>query len=155
MSYTPPMRILNGLPLQRAEMYGKPHIGAEYTGKTSYERLIDFCPICGLFATNTHHLSPKSTSKVFTLQGKKAAYPLRTALIALCGSGTMGCHSKFHKHHFEAYWHWYGTEYAKSWWNGEMLESIEPHSPDLYEFGYWQITDVLHGGTMLEIKEPV
>lgn len=155
MIYTPTSEQLQGLPLQRAECYGKPHIGARYKHKdlrdhASYERTTNECPICGQPATNTHHLSPRSTSKIFTLQG----HTLRSALIALCGFGNVsGCHGKFHKHHLEAYWNWYGYEYAESWWEGEMLREIEPHSPELYEYGYWQITDVLHGGTIIEIKE--
>lgn len=38
---------LRGWPKERAELYGKPHLGARYTGKRSYELLQDRCCVCG------------------------------------------------------------------------------------------------------------
>ncbi len=36
------------------------------------------------------------------------------------------------------------------WWDGTILSEIEPHSPELYGFGHWEITDGLNA---INIKE--
>ena len=43
-----------------------------------------------------------------------------------------------HAGKMRAEWIWDSDELTESWWSGEMLEKIEPHSEDLYEFGCWK-----------------
>lgn len=96
--------ILRGYPKERAELYGKPHLGARYTHGKAYEALSPRC--------------------------------------CVCGSGTTGCHDKFHGGaRLKAEWAWRSKVYEEAWWSGELLEVYEPHSPGLYEYGYWLITD--------------
>lgn len=146
MIYTPETHLLNGLSLDWAECYGKPHIGAHYEGITvNSHRLNEFarCACCGKLATNAHHCPPKSKGKTFGLQLTDGTMlHLRPSLIALCGSGTTGCHNGFHGgHRFTARWVWDADEYAKNWWEGQMLLYMPPHSKELYRYGRWEITD--------------
>lgn len=63
-------------------------------------------------------------------------------LLTLCGSGTTGCHDKFHGGaRLKAEWVWRSKVYEEAWWTGELLRVYEPHDPALYEYGYWLITD--------------
>ena len=54
---------LRGWPKERAELYGKPHLGARYTGKRSYELLQDRCCVCGRRAQSCHHVAHRSWGK--------------------------------------------------------------------------------------------
>jgi hypothetical protein len=36
---------------------------------------------------------------------------------------------------------WRHPVYEEAWWTGQLLQVYEPHSPGLYEYGYWLITD--------------
>lgn len=63
-------------------------------------------------------------------------------LLTLCGSGTTGCHDKFHGGaRLKAEWRWRHPVYEEAWWTGQLLQVYEPHDPGLYEYGYWLITD--------------
>lgn len=72
----------------------------------------------------------------------RGTWDLRSPLFCLCGSGTTGCHGKFHGGaRLKAEWKWRSTAYEEAWWNGELLQTYGPHSPGLYEYGYWLVTD--------------
>lgn len=60
---------LQGHSLERAELYGKPHVGARYTGKGArdYERTQEWCCICGKPAMSCHHVIPRGRGERFNL----------------------------------------------------------------------------------------
>lgn len=141
MSYVPPMELLRGLSIDNAECFGKPNINAWYLQNNANVNMYNFnhnasCHICGRMATNVHHCPPKSKGK-FILHG----HILRPSLFALCGSGTTGCHGKIHQRLIVPKWVWYSDSFAKSWWDGELLDTYEPHSEMLYEFGCWEFEE--------------
>lgn len=128
-----------------AERYGKPHISAHYKTRNVKSNKLDQyarCSICGEPATNSHHDPPLRNGKSFLLVTDNGSFELKPALIALCGSGTTGCHDGFHGGaRYRIEWIWDKDCYASAWWSGEILSKIEPHSPELYMYGYWLITD--------------
>lgn len=141
MTYIPPRELLRGLSLDVAECYGKPHIGCFYRNNSvkSHTRNDDArCVICGRQATNAHHQPPLSKGG-FLLHG----YELRPSLIALCGSGTTGCHNDFHGgSRYEIRWVWESDKFAQMWWEGDLFEKgVRPHDKQLYLLGHWEITD--------------
>ena len=97
---------LRGWPKERAELYGKPHLGARYTGKRSYELLQDRCCVCGRRAQSCHHVAHRSWGLEFELVTPNGTWSLRSPLFALCGSGTTGCHGGFHTGLLSAEWRW-------------------------------------------------
>lgn len=145
MSFTPPASQLRGLSLDVAELYGKPHIGAHYEGKSvkSHKRDDDSaCLICGKAVRSVHHVPPLSKGHEFTLRTPNGVFELRPSLFALCGSGTTGCHNDFHGGaRFVPEWVWHTDADAEAWWRGEILRRFKPHSPMLYAFGFWRIHD--------------
>lgn len=134
---------LRGLSIERAELYGKPHLGCEYLGKTArkYQPTQRNCILCGRPATNCHHVQPLGRGEYFNLVTPNGQWKLRSALFALCGTGTGGCHGGFHDGRFKARWEWNEPAYADDWWNGEILQWFKPHDLDLYQYGHWVITD--------------
>ena len=141
-NFTPPSRQLQGLSLPVAECYGKPHVGAWYTRDDvdSYAHSGD-CPFCGRPSTNAHHCPPKGKSRSFLLLTEKGRHVLKPALFGLCGSGTTGCHGKIHGKLLSIRWEWGSPAAAEAWWSGEILAHHEPHSPELYMFGWWVLSD--------------
>lgn len=134
--------ILRGMPRGRAELYGKPHLGARYTGARSYEAVSGRCAICGRPTGSVHHAAHRSWGLTFDLVTQKGTWRLRSPLFALCGSGTTGCHDLFHGGAgLRAEWRWRSEEAEEAWWTGELLAGIEPHSPDLFRYGFWAISD--------------
>lgn len=137
---------LGGLSIDKAECFGKPHWMAEYDSANptkasiSNYRMQDgaFCMICGRAATNVHHV-PARRHGLFTLDTPKGSHVLRPALIALCGSGTTGCHGKVHSGEYGIEWSWDLEGFRNGWWDGSILECIDPHDLDLYEIGYWRV----------------
>lgn len=128
---------LHGISLTEAETMGKPHIGAEYKGGSGYVRTSDVCAICGRPATNVHHIGRRLT---FTfVPNDKRAFIMRSALIALCGSGTTGCHGAVHAGRIKIRWKWDSEEASDKWWSGELIHECGQHSEKLYEYGCWQI----------------
>ena len=80
--------------------------------------------------------------ETFRLVTPCGAWDLRSPLFCLCGSGTTGCHDKFHGGaRLKAEWRWRHPVYEEAWWTGQLLQVYEPHDPGLYEYGYWLITD--------------
>lgn len=62
------------------------------------------CIVCGSPSPNKHHMPPKGTGRKGKWQG---------ALLALCGSGTTGCHGRVHHgdlelRFMEGRWWWRG-----------------------------------------------
>lgn len=137
-----------GLSSDKAELFGKPHIGAVYTSGGRYRRTRERCPVCGRFATNCHHVAPRSVATEMPLVTPLGAWALRSPLIALCGSGTTGCHGRFHERRLAIRWVWYRPSYRDMWWSGQLLSEHVPHSPALYRYGYWEIRDAETGVTL-------
>lgn len=49
--------VLRGWSKDRAELYGKPHLGARYTHGKAYEALSPRCCVCGRRAGSVHHVA--------------------------------------------------------------------------------------------------
>lgn len=144
--------VLNGLSYGKASLYGMPHLGAVYTGKSvgDYKRTVSRCVICGRPATNCHHVVPLSVGRRFELGTPRGTFRLRPPLFALCGSGTTGCHNGFHGGaRFVPRWVWDSEECEGMWWSGELLERCGAHSPELFGYGHWEIKDRKTGLTLV------
>ena len=132
-------RKLHGLSIDRAECYGKPHINAFYTGNglRAYKRDdVALCPLCGRPATNTHHQPDRFFFRFMLKDGGYIA--LRPALMAVCGSGTTGCHGDIEAFRTNVRWRWDSDEYESAWWDGTMLSSgLGAHDERLYHYGCW------------------
>lgn len=139
MSYTPPRELLRGLSYDKASLLGMPQVNARYTGNTtkSYERMDgSLCPICGRPTTNVHHAPSRAITQT------RHGFLLRPALIALCGSGTTGCHGRFHAGDLTLSWVWDRDEFAEKWWTGELFaQGIKPHANELYLLGGWLLEE--------------
>lgn len=132
-----------GLSNTWGDLFGLPHIGAEYTSYESGGYTVldgEPCVVCGRPATNAHHVVPKSVRKVVSIGGRM----LRSPLFALCGSGTTGCHDGFHGGaRYKVRWEWDTEEYERAWWSGELLDRYGPHSDELFRYGKYVLTDRL------------
>ena len=151
------MAQLRGTSLERAEIYGKPHVGCRYTGKgaRAYERTSDVCCVCGRPAQSCHHVVPRGRGERFELRTAKGTWSLRSPLFALCGSGTTGCHDGFHGGaRFFPRWVWDNPLYQEQWWDGSLLVLHPPHHPGLYMYGRWEIDDRKTGRT-ITIREEI
>ena len=145
--YTPEKQKLQGLSLEIAECYGKPHIGAYYRNYSINSHTAEdgaMC-ICGKPATNVHHHPPKSRGHYLSMIVGTDRIKLRPALIALCGSGTQGCHGEVHQKKIRITWEWNDKESAEAWWKGELLKEFEPHSPELFNYGRWKMVNTRNG----------
>lgn len=145
MTYSPDTSVLRGLSLERAECYGKPSIGARYLSENVNDYALEdgaVCAICGRTATNTHHQPAKGLCSSFTMATGYGRFVLLPSLIALCGSGTTGCHGMFHSGEASASWEWDDEDFARMWWEGELLKRVDlfPHSESLYSLGQWVFT---------------
>lgn len=140
-NYTPTAAQLHGFSLDAAECYGKPHLGAQYTGPkvTTYARNGWLCAVCMREAINTHHQPDRHVFALMADNGK--VWQLRPALFALCGSGTFGCHGAIEHNRLKVRWQWDSPEYGAAWWSGELLEQWGPHHPALYGYGGWVFTE--------------
>lgn len=132
---------LGGLSREAATKYGMPHIGAEYYGEgVNAYRPLDRprCPVCGRPASNVHHEPAKGSTGTWTLRTKVGIFVLRPALIALCGTGTTGCHGERHAGLLRVSWRWDDPVDEEAWLNGFLLShGFEPHDPRLYGYGCW------------------
>lgn len=151
MTYRPEEGQLRGLSYEVASKYGMPHLGCFYSNsRIDSHRRHDGapCAVCGKIASNAHHDPPRRHG-LFVMETPMGAFVLRPALIAVCGSGTTGCHNGFHGGaRYEARWEWLTDEAARKWWSGWFLShGYEPHDPRLYQFGCWLITDFKTGRT--------
>ena len=108
---------------------------------------------CAEGAPPTATTSPAGRGgKTFRLVTPNGVWELRSPLFALCGSGTTGCHGKFHDGGLRAEWVWRTGAAEEAWWSGTLLREYPPHSPDLYMFGYWAITDRYGNEIIREVK---
>ena len=132
---------LRGMDYESARLYGMPHVSARYTGEGVNNYRLDrdaLCPVCGRPVSNAHHEPPKGHGRVFVLRTRWGTFPMRPALIALCGSGTTGCHGERHAGLLRIRWEWYDDRDAEAWENGFLLShGFEPHDQRLYGFGRW------------------
>ena len=132
---------LHGFSRPVFERFGKPHVGCYYAGKSVTSHRLEegaLCACCGRVADNAHHWPP----------GREVvrAEPglLRPSLIAVCGSGTTGCHDGFHGGaRYTADWIWDEPEYGEAWLDGKL--GVEPHSDELYLYGFWEFEDRKRG----------
>lgn len=133
---------LQGLSKEKAELFGKPHIGAHYTADdvTKYAHDFESCPICGNRVASVHHVASRGL-RSFALKTPLGIHILKPALFALCGTGTTGCHGKFHDKKLQAAWVWKEQRFEDAWWNGQILAHIPPHSHELFEYGFWRISN--------------
>lgn len=138
-AFVPPASLLRGLSVETAQKLGMPNVGAHYAGKGVRTNRLDHgaaCAFCGREAANSHHepnVGMGARNAFFELHG----FELKPALIALCGSGTAGCHGDRHNGRLRIRWEWDSDECAEAWWNGDMLREFGPASPMLYGFGEW------------------
>lgn len=137
----------------KALCYGMPHIGARYTRDDvrAYEPVDDYvpCAACGRPASSIHHEPPRSASSCtdgkrkrpgsLLLRTEMGQFVLKPALIALCGTGTTGCHGKRHDGRLKIHWEFYEEADAEKWLSGWYLSRPDwsPHSERLYEIGRW------------------
>ena len=140
-AYVPPAGLLRGLSVSTAQKFGMPNAGARYAGRGVRTNRLDdeaLCAFCRKPATNAHHVPAVgmgARNATFSLHG----YELRPALIALCGSGTTGCHGDCHSGRMRIDWVWDSDEFMRDWWEGRLLREFGPASPMLYEFGHWEL----------------
>ncbi len=140
---------LRGWPKERAELYGKPHLGARYTGKRSYELLQDRCCVCGRRAQSCHHVAHRSWGLEFELVTPNGTWSLRSPLFCPLRQR----HDRVPRQvprrgAAQGRVALAAPVYEEAWWTGQLLQVYEPHDPGLYEYGYWAITDE-HGNEMI------
>lgn len=150
--------------LARADImgYGMPHVGCRYTRDDVAATALDddwvACAACGATATNRHHEPPRGRhAAIDPHTGRKrpgalllvtdwGRFVLKPALIALCGSGTTGCHAMRHNRDLEIWWEFDTEEDEEMWVSGYLLaHGMAPHSEALYGHGCWQFNDKKHG----------
>ena len=139
MSFVPDARQLKGLSYPVASLYGMPHLGAHYTADDVNRYEVEdgaFCALCGRPYPNAHHEPPKGKGRNFLLSTPMGRFVLKPALIALCGSGTTGCHGDRHNGKLGIRWEWDSDENAGKWWDGYWLSRFyTPHDSRLFELG--------------------
>ena len=133
--------ILRGWPRERAELYGKPHPGARYThGKPTRRFRHDAASAAGVPEACTTWRTGLGARR--SAWSRRAALDLRSPLFCLCGSGTTGCHDKFHGGaRLKAEWAWRHPVYEEATVDGPAVAGLRAAQPRLYEYGYWLITD--------------
>ena len=153
MGYVPHSRQLRGLSVDCASLYGMPHINARYErDDTDSNRLMAgaWCACCGKPANNSHHEPPRSKGRCFLLVTDWGRFVLKPALIALCGSGTIGCHGARHNGRLRIRWEWDSDENAEKWWSGYWLaHGYMPNSRRLFELGRYAFS---MGGREWEVR---
>ena len=141
---------LRGLPYETAKLYGMPNIGAWYATEDVRDYVLSdlsSCAICGRQANNVHHEPPRGRSLCVDDEGKKhpgsfllatpvGKFVLLPALIAMCGSGTTGCHGQRHGGNISIRWEWDSEEEERKWWDGTYLSrGLHPNCSWLFEHG--------------------
>ena len=150
MAFVPAREQLSGLSYQVASLYGMPHLGCRYEGGGVDATALEDgarCAVCGKAGRpmNCHHEPPRGRGGTFLLCTPMGRFVLRPALIALCGSGTTGCHGDRHNRLFSVRWEWDSDEWAGRWWGGWFLShGYRPHDPRLFGYGRY----VFEGGGM-------
>lgn len=151
MSWEPNPRQHPGLSLERAELYGKPSLGACYTRFDARSHRLDDmarCCICGAMATNAHHWPPLGMGgggRQFTLRTPVGRFVLLPPLFAVCGNGNAsGCHKAWHDGLIEVEWAWDDDSYRMQWWDGTLLKP-KPPGGWLFGFGCYRFRDARNG----------
>jgi len=139
-----PDQRLCGMPRRAFDCFGKPHVGALYTGSSINSHALEddaLCTCCGRMAENAHHW-PLGRRTV-----EVAGKVLRPSLFAVCGSGTTGCHNGWHGGcRYKALWFWDEERYFLDWVNGVFWDmGFEPHDQRLYLYGAWELYDFKEG----------
>lgn len=138
---------LGAFDAQNIRLMGMPNIGAEYHGKRYSLCDNARCCVCGKPATNGHHLVPKGMGggrKVYHRLTEFGTFDLFSPIFAVCGMGnSSGCHGKFHHQggSLKADWVWGSPESYGLWNTGELWLNFAPNSDNLYQLGFWLITD--------------
>lgn len=144
MTYVPPSWTLGGMSMDKATQYGAPHVGGYYSGEgVNTHKLKEGarCAVCGRRATNVHHEPKKGTSPYWGMQTDWGVFLLKPALIALCGSGTTGCHGDVHAGRVKLRWEWADDDTAERWFTGDLLaHGYEPHDEHFLDMGRWAVT---------------
>lgn len=157
----PDSSVLGGVPYEVARNFGMPHIRAYYKNRSVDSNAFETdaeCAVCRSMATNSHHEPPKGMSgryRSFTMNTPNGIFTLRPALIAICGSGTTGCHGALHDKQVGFRWVWDDEEVEERWWSGWFLShGYMPHDQRLYLYGRWVITDK-RTGAAFEYREVI
>lgn len=133
-------KLLKGFSVDRAICYGMPHIGCHYESSSVNSHKLNenaLCAVCGAPAVHAHHEPPKGMG-AGSAYFKIGEHKLRPSLIALCENCHYDRHSKGLKIRFKLN----DDETTNRWLQGELLDKgITPHSPEIYEYGYWVIYD--------------
>ena len=75
------------------------------------------------------------------MQTDWGVFLLKPALIALCGSGTTGCHGDVHAGRVKLRWEWADDDTAERWFTGDLLaHGYEPHDEHFLDMGRWAVT---------------
>lgn len=124
--------------------WGMPNVGCYYAGGSLRGNRVKegaCCVVCGEPLPNSHHEPPIGSCGVETLRTKYGIFVLTPALIALCGSGTTGCHGARHEGKLKIEWVWDSEEGREAWFSGELLaHSLSNHDERLFEFGHYEIS---------------
>lgn len=131
-NFTPHAYQLQGLPYEIAELYGKPNVNARYLRDDSdCHSYWGDCSACEQLSQGVVQLPIREWGRNFLLMTPAGRYVLKPSLMAMCDLHGLDFQTS------KIRWRWYDSEYARLWWNGEILKHIEPHSPRLYSFGEW------------------
>lgn len=144
--------------INQSQPWGMPHVGARYIGATKRwapdEEAV--CAVCGRLATNAHHEPQRGTCGVSTLVTDYGRWTLQPALIALCGSGTTGCHGLRHSGRLSFRWVWDNEQAREDWFSGFLLASgFMPHDERLFTLGHWEAVDEQGNSAYLMGGEPM
>lgn len=138
-----------GVSPTNAELMGKPHLGAFYRREDyrSHAMLEGArCAVCGRPATNVHHVVARSKAHGFTVDTPLGRFVALSPLFALCGSGTAGCHGRFHSLRYVVRWEWDDEDYKEAWWDGRTLARVcSPHDRVLFTMGRYVLVDTKTG----------
>ena len=142
---------LGAFDAQNIMLMGMPNIGADYISHGKKTRHIlrqdAACCGCGRQATQGHHLVPKGMGgarNVYNRQTDFGTFELLSPILAVCGLGnSSGCHGKFHHQggFLTASWLWESFDSYDLWDTGELWRDFEPNSDELYQLGFWLISD--------------
>lgn len=154
-----PSSILGGLPIGKAELFGKPHLGAHYERFDRHSQKVEDgapCVCCGRRAENAHHACPLGSAGQLVLASEWGSFVLLSALVAVCGSGTEGCHDGFHGGaRYEIEWVWDSWQAADMWWSGWLLSHYcAAHSSRLFDLGHYAVRDKLKGSEWVHRHAP-
>ena len=133
---------LKGLDYPRAELLGKPSIGAHYTREDYRAYHLDEnarCVVCGRRAEHAHHVVHRKTARGWTVDTELGRFTVLSPLFALCHE----CHENFHGgSRYTARWEWADKQYMTEWWNGHTLAHIcAPGNDFLKQEGHFVLVD--------------